>query len=148
MSSPEQSLHIQSADEKESERKVLDRFDNLDNIATGDHKGERMGQVKSSYLQAPTNKNWYDKQVGVPQRMALFTMFCIIAYEVLVFASMGVRSLRWMMVNWLMYVMIGLNVAMMIILAAFVYIRKKDYGITALTDIATGRGKEKQEFTV
>ena len=44
--------------------------------------------------------------------------------------------------------LLGLNFAMMIALAAFVYIRKKDYGVTAITDLATGRGKEKQEFTV
>ena len=136
------------AEEKKAEREHYDRFDNLDHIANGDNKGERMGQVKSAYLAPPTNKAWYDKQVGVPQRLAIFTMCCIITYIVLVFASMGVASLRWMMVNWLMYVLLGLNFAMMIALAAFVYIRKKDYGVTAITDLATGRGKEKQEFTV
>ena len=133
---------------KEAEQKLLARFDELDNIATGDHKGERMGQVKSQYLAAPTNSNWYDKNVALPQRMALVTMFCILSYEVLVFASMGVRKLRWIMVNWLMYVLIALNVAMMLCLAGFVYVRRKDYGVTALTDLATGRGKEKQEFAV
>ena len=136
------------AEEKKMEQEHFDRFGNLDSIANGDHKGERMGQVKSAYLAPPTNQAWYDKQVGVPQRMALFTMFCMISYIVVVFASMGVSSLRWMMVNWLMYVLLGLNFAMMIILAVFVYIRKKDYGVTAITDLATGRGTEKQEFTV
>jgi hypothetical protein len=73
-------------------------------------------------------------------------MFCILSYEVLVFASMGVQSLRWLMVNWLMYVLLGLNIAMMIILAAYVYVKKKDLNWNKIVDLATGRGKEKQEF--
>lgn len=132
----------------EMEAKLLSRFDHLDNMASGDNKGERMGQVKTEYLAPPSNSAWYDKNVGAPQRLALFTMFCIMSYEVLVFASMGVKSLRWAMVNWLMYVMISLNVAMMLILGAYVYIKKKDLNWNKIVDLATGRGKEKQEFTV
>ncbi len=132
----------------DASKAMLERFDPLDVIATGDYKGDRMSTVKAQYAAQPTNANWYDKNVGVPQRMALATMFCIIAYEAVVFASMGVRSLRWLMVNWLMYVLLAVNVAMMLILAGFVYVKKKDMGISFLTDLATGRGKEKQQFAV
>ena len=141
----------QSAEQKGEERKYYDRFDNLDNIAHGDRGGERVGASRSAYIPPPTSAAWYSSNVALPQRMALLTMACIMGYEVLVFASMGVRSLRWMMNDWLMYLMLAVNVLMMIILAAFVFIRRRDSHAEyteKVKDVATGRGKEKLEYTV
>ena len=138
-------------EQRVEERKYYDRFDNLDNIAHGDQGADRVGAGRANFIPPPISSSWYSKNVGLPQRMALLTMACIIAYEVLVFASMGVQKLRWMMNNWLMWVMLSLNIAMMMILAAFVFIRRRDADQVyseRVKDVATGRGKEKQEFTV
>ncbi len=79
--------------------------------------------VASSYVK------WH---VLLPGRLALASMSCILIYEILVGVSMGVRKLRFVMVQWLMHLLLAINVALLIALAIVVIVRKYDIRFGAL----------------
>jgi hypothetical protein len=91
---------------------------------------------------APSSSSWQNVYVKFPSRLALTTAICIIIYEILVLTSMWVRVLRFVMVYWLMYVLLAINLALLLALAIIVFRSKKDVSISGLvqTGLNTAKG--------
>ncbi len=78
--------------------------------------------------QEPVSSSWLTWHVKLPSRVALLTMACIFVYEVLVGVSMGVRVVRFVMVSWLGWLLLAVNVGLLLLLGGIVLYHKVDWG--------------------
>jgi hypothetical protein len=76
--------------------------------------------------EAPVSSSWAQKN-NVSSHLALATILSIVLYELLVIFAMQVRQLRLIMNNWLMWVLFGVNMALIVALAVSVYVKKREY---------------------
>lgn len=106
-----------------------DRFD-LDKFVEQQELSKQGGLHRGGGQQrqtaAPVSSSWTTWHVQFPSRLALVTMLVIFIYEVLVTVSMFVRTLRFQMVNWLAWVMLGIIGVLLGILGAIVAYHKLD----------------------
>ena len=99
---------------------------------------------------APAARSWMSTYVVWPSRLALTTAACIIIYEALVLASMWVRKLRFVMVNYLMYLLLAVNFLLLVSLGIIVLRSKKDVSVSGLIQTAmkktqAGLGNKKRK---
>jgi hypothetical protein len=137
----------------ERRRLMYDHFNAADTVVDiGSGEDEDGGGAKSggggggapvgraAYVAPPVSGSWYFMNVVLPSRLAVLSMGCIVGYEVCVLVAMAVRSFRWKMVDWLMYVLLAVNACMLLCLAGFVIARRRDVNVSAVTNWIVGRG--------
>lgn len=113
--------------EAETELLKYERFD-LDRYTGKQEAGGGVQiEISGGNQPAPIAKSWLAWHVKFPTRLALLTLVCILIYEILVGVSVGVRRLRWVMVNWLMWLLLGINIALLLTLAGIVVMAKTDW---------------------
>ena len=82
---------------------------------------------------AAVSSSWVHWYVVFPSRLALALMMSIIGYEVLVCVSMGVRRVRYVMVNGLMYLLLSFNLLLVLVLVLYVIKTRRDLNVGHLT---------------
>jgi hypothetical protein len=123
-----------------------DRF-NLDKfVEQQEASGGGRSSKHASHVKQPVNSSWIAWRVHLPSRLALTTLACIFSYEVLVAMSMGLKKMRWVMVNWLMYLFLAVNFVLLVALTVVVVINKYDVKVGAAVKLADGSSDAKKEF--
>ena len=118
-------------DKLDSELVKYDQVD-IDRYVDQEDAGARTGNATGGAAAfgrglQPVSQSWLTWNVRLPSRLALLTMACIFVYEVLVAVSMGVRPLRYVMVKWLAWLLLGVNVLLLLILGAIIAYHKVDW---------------------
>ena len=119
----------------EAELLKYDRFD-FEKFSGRQEGGAAKIEVAATNTLAPVSSSWLAWHVKLPSRLALVTLVCILVYEVLVGVSMQVRKLRWVMVNWLMYLLLGINVCLLCALGVLVLVARMEISFGRVSRLA------------
>jgi hypothetical protein len=126
------------------------KYDRLDVERYAD-KQEAYGgatSAASAHHSAPVASSWLRLYVQLPNRLAATTIACIFIYEVLVAVSMGVRVLRYVMVNWLMYLLLAVNGGLLLSLGLLVWRAKKDLSLRIMSRFDDASAKARSRLGV
>jgi hypothetical protein len=103
----------------------LDKLVEEQEIAVHNGTAARSSGLKRQFA-APVPSSYQRWHVAFPSRLAVVTMVMIFIYEVLVGVSMGVRVLRYVMYQWLGWVLLSFDIFLLIVLGLVVAFHRFD----------------------
>ena len=104
----------------------LDKFTERSELAGAHNNG-----IDSTTIADPVASSDFFWKVRFPEILVLFAMISIVVFEAFVLISMGVRSLRALMMLWLMWTLLAVNIALLIAIGTIVIVRRR--GMTVAT---------------
>lgn len=116
------------------------RFDKLD-VDKFVRQQEAQGRGAPEGTAPPVSSSWLSLHVNLPSHLATLSMASILIFEVLVGVSMGVRSVRYVMAQWLMWLLLALNMGLLVGLVFVVLRARRDVSFRQLLNLGDEGGK-------